>query len=144
MFPCLWPGLIQKPWLACSLTGEASPSPMTSHAAWEEIQLVLGEFSSWLHAPPGSGRCRFFWFCPAAVKLHTGHLAFFSPPERTTSLKYCPVPQEGCLAGYRFLSYWCPGLASVLLNLKILSILTLLALSRVKVYKWRGKSNYRI
>lgn len=75
-------------------------------------------------------------------KLHTGQLAFFFfPPERTTSLKYCPVPQEGFLAGCRFLSYWCPGLAGVLLNLKILSILTLLALSRVKVYKWRGKSN---
>lgn len=122
-----------------------APSPMSSCAAWEEIRLVLGEFSSWVHVPPGSGRCRFFWFCPAAVRSYTlVSWLFFPPPERTTSLKYCPVPQEGFLAGCRFLSYWCPGLAGVLLNLKILSILTLLALSRVKVYKWRGKSNYGV
>lgn len=92
---------------------------MDGYAAWEEIQLVLGEFSSWTHIPLSASGYRFLVLSSSCEKLLTGQLTFFFFSERTTFLKYFRVLQEGFLAGCRFLSYWCPGLAGVLLSLKM-------------------------
>lgn len=80
-----------------------APSPMSSCAAWEEIRLVLGEFSSWVHVPPGSGRCRFFWFCPAAVRSYTLVSWLFFPPQREpppSSTALCPRRASWLAVGF--------------------------------------------
>lgn len=115
------PGLIWKPWLACALTGGGLDLefPWMVMLPGKKFSLYLENFhlGPTYHSVPVDTD---FWFCPAAVRsysLASWLFLFFS--ERTTFLKYFRVLQEGFLAGCRFLSYWCPGLAGVLLSLKM-------------------------
>lgn len=116
---------------------------MDGYAAWEEIQLVLGEFSSWTHIPLSASGYRFLVLSSSCEKLLAGQLTFFF--FRENNLPQVLPCTPGGLPGWLQVSVllvswagWCPTVT------ENVSILTLLALSRVKFYKWRGKTKCRI
>lgn len=119
-----WGGLSSHGWSCCCLGRNWA-------CTWR--------ISSWTHVPLGASRCRFLVLSSSCEKLHACQLTFFfqrEPPLSSTPMCY---RRASWLAAVSVLlvswAGWCPIITDNV------SILTLLALSRVKFYKWRGKSN---
>lgn len=138
----LFPGpvFIWKPWLACFLTGgldldsHGTSCCLGRNSACTWRIFTFGTMYHPVHMDAG------FWFCSGCEKLHAGQLTFLRESPLSNAF-LCSLRASWLVAGFCFTGVlgWLVSCYHLIERIENVSTLTLLALSSVKFYTWRGE-----